>query len=140
MEEIKKSEDYMNMSMAISPEKYFDSRFDGQEKLFTEKFNTLQTQINSIQTQIETLSDRLGSEISRLDDKIDFEITSLKENEIKNLNDKMDAGFKAQSEKFETKIDALDKRLTFGFTVILSVLGVLTAVLGVLVTLHFIGR
>ncbi|MCL4532958.1 MAG: hypothetical protein M1502_01660 [Deltaproteobacteria bacterium] len=133
MEEIKKSEDYMNMSMAISPEKYFDSRFDGQEKLFTEKFNTLQT-------QIETLSDRLGSEISRLDDKIDFEITSLKENEIKNLNDKMDAGFKAQSEKFETKIDALDKRLTFGFTVILSVLGVLTAVLGVLVTLHFIGR
>ena len=58
----------------------------------------------------------------------------------KNLNDKMDAGFKAQSEKFETKIDALDKRLTFGFTVILSVLGVLTAVLGVLVTLHFIGR
>ncbi|MHB1755740.1 MAG: hypothetical protein ACYCT6_09915 [bacterium] len=140
MEEIKKSEDYMNMSMAISPKKYFDSRFDGQEKLFTEKFNTLQTQINSIQTQIETLSDRLGSEISRLDDKIDFEITSLKENEIKNLNDKMDAGFKAQSEKFETKIDALDKRLTFGFTVILSVLGVLTAVLGVLVTLHFIGR
>ena len=52
----------------------------------------------------------------------------------------MDAGFKAQSEKFEAKIDALDKRLTFGFTVILSVLGVLTAVLGVLVTLHFIGR
>ena len=46
MEEIKKSEDYMNMSMSISPEKYFDSRFDGQEKLFTEKFNTLQTQIN----------------------------------------------------------------------------------------------
>jgi hypothetical protein len=52
----------------------------------------------------------------------------------------MDAGFKAQdekistlNEKFEAKIDALDKRLTFGFTIVL-------AVLAVLVALHFIGR
>ncbi len=158
MEEIKKSEDYMNMSFSISPEKYFDSRFDAQEKLFTEKFN-------SLQTQIETLSDKSGSEtvrtndkieteVQRLEDKIDFEINSLKKNEvkglendikiikndIKNLSDKMDAGFKAQdekistlNEKFEAKIDALDKRLTFGFTIVL-------AVLAVLVALHFIGR
>ena len=96
MEEIKRSEDYMNMSLSVSPEKYFDSRFDGQEKLFTEKLNNLQIQIDT-------------------------------------LSGKMDSGFKAQSERFDTKIDGLDKRLTLGFSLIM-------AVLAALVALHFLGH
>ncbi len=101
MEETKRSEDYMNMSLSVSPEKYFDSRFDGQEKLFTEKFNNLQI-------QIDTLSDKIDTEIH-------------------NLSDKMDAEFKAQSEKFDAKIDGIDKRLTLGFTLIMAMLAALVA-------------
>ena len=113
MEETKRSEDYMNMSLSsVSPEKYFDSRFDGQEKLFTEKFNNLQI-------QIDTLSDKLESGIN-------------------NLSDKMDFGFKAHDERFKAeikslyaKIDGIDKRLTLGFSLIM-------AVLAALVALHFL--
>ena len=133
MEDIKKTEDYMNMSLSISPEKYFDSRFDAQEKLFTEKFNGLQTQFNGLQTQfnglqtqfnglqsqIETMSDKFALDISKLDEKFEAKINSL-------------------DEKFETKIDALDKRLNFGFTIIISTLGVLTAGISILIALHFI--
>ncbi len=64
MEELKKEDEYMNASFSISPEKYFDTRFDYQEKLFTEKFNSLHTQIDS-------LSEKTDSEIKALSDKID---------------------------------------------------------------------
>ena len=101
MEETKRNEDYMNMSLSVSPEKYFDSRFDGQEKLFAEKFNNLQI-------QIDTLSDKLESEVQR-------------------LSDKMDEGFKAQSEKFDAKIDGIDKRLTLGFSLMTAMLAALVA-------------
>ena len=60
-----------------------------------------------------------------LADKIDTEIN--------NLSDKMDEGFKAQSEKFDAKIDGIDKRLTLGFSL-------MTAMLAALVALHFLGH
>ncbi|MHB1694282.1 MAG: hypothetical protein ACYCUW_10455, partial [bacterium] len=63
----------MNASFSISPEKYFDTRFDYQEKLFIEKFNSLHTQIDS-------MSEKTASE-------------------IKTLSDKTDSQFKASSEK-----------------------------------------
>ena len=101
MEEIKKSEDYMNMSLSVSPEKYFDSRFDGQEKLFIEKFNGQKA--------------RFDERFNSLETKFDVRIDNLEAQ----LNGRIDG--------LEAKIDALYKMLTFGFGVIIAVLAVLVA-------------
>ncbi len=68
MEQIKKGDDYMNMSLSVSPEKYFDSRFDGQEKLFTEKFNGLKTQFDE---RLNSLESKFDERINSLEIKID---------------------------------------------------------------------
>ncbi len=68
MEQIKKGDDYMNMSLSVSPEKYFDSRFDGQEKLFTEKFNGLKTQFDE---RFNSLESKFDERINSLEIKFD---------------------------------------------------------------------
>ncbi|MCL4497689.1 MAG: hypothetical protein M1467_06245 [Deltaproteobacteria bacterium] len=68
MEQIKKGDDYMNMSLSVSPEKYFDSRFDGQEKLFTEKFNGLKTQFDE---RFNSLENKFDERFNSLEIKID---------------------------------------------------------------------
>ena len=35
------------MDFSISPEKYFDARFDGQEKLFNSRFDNLTSYVNT---------------------------------------------------------------------------------------------
>ncbi len=68
MEQIKKGDDYMNMSLSVSPEKYFDSRFDGQEKLFTEKFNGLKTQFDE---RLNSLENKFDERLNSLEIKFD---------------------------------------------------------------------
>ena len=68
MEQIKKGDDYMNMSLSVSPEKYFDSRFDGQEKLFTEKFNGLKTQFDE---RLNSLENKFDERFNSLEIKFD---------------------------------------------------------------------
>ena len=64
MDEFKKEESFMDPGLSVSPEKYFDTKFEYQEKWFAEKFNTFQARIDADIKQ-------LSSEIKRVDEKID---------------------------------------------------------------------
>ncbi|MHB1755883.1 MAG: hypothetical protein ACYCT6_10655 [bacterium] len=99
--ELKKGEEYMNASFSISPEKYFDTRFDYQEKLFTEKFNGQKAQFD----------ERFNGLEAKFDGKFNI----------------IDERFDSLETKFDEKINAVDKKLTFGFSLIMAVLAVLVA-------------
>ncbi len=109
MEQIKKGDDYMNMSLSVSPEKYFDSRFDGQEKLFTEKFNGLKTQFDE---RFNSLESKFDERINSLESKFDERINSL-----------------------EIKFDAIDKRSKWSTNLTFGVLGLLVAMVGTLLVM-----
>ena len=114
MEEFKKEDDFVNMSLSVSPEKYFDARFDGQEKLFTEKFNGLKTQFDE---RFNSLESKFDQRINGLETKFDGEIKILLE-----------------------KIESVDKKLNWTSNLTFAILGLALVMVGTLfakLVLHF---
>ena len=126
MEQLKKEDEYMNASLSISPEKYFDTKFDYQEKLFTEKFNGLNIKIDMLDNKIDTEVKRLSDKIDMLDNKIDTEVKRLSD-KIDMLDNKIDTEVKRLSDKIDISIGALDKKFTWGFGIIISMFAVMLA-------------
>ncbi len=81
MAEFKKEESLMDVSLSISPEKYFDTKFEYQEKWFSEKFNTFQAKIDAdiqrVESEVKNLNGKIESETRFLDKKFtnQFKIT-----------------------------------------------------------------
>jgi hypothetical protein len=101
MEPVKRENEIMETSWSISPEKYFDTKFEYQERFFNEKFLGIQ-----IQNKAEHIS---------LDKKIDA---------------------LAEQNKFEHT--GLERRIDRNFQISMAVQGLVVAILGLLVTLHFV--
>ncbi len=101
MEPVKRENEIMETSWSISPEKYFDTKFEYQERFFNEKFLGIQ-----IQNKAEHIS---------LDKKIDA---------------------LAEQNKFEHT--GLERRIDRNFQISMAVQGLIVAILGLLVTLHFV--
>ena len=99
--EVKRENEIMEASWSISPEKYFDTKFEYQERFFNEKFLGIQ-----IQNKTEHIS---------LDKKIDA---------------------LAEQNKFEHT--GLERRIDRNFQISMAVQGLIVAILGLLVTLHFV--
>ena len=62
------------MDFSISPEKYFDARFDGQEKLFNSRFDNLTDYVNA---KFFELDKKIDTKVSELDKKIDDKFSIL---------------------------------------------------------------
>ncbi len=80
----------METSWSISPEKYFDTKFEYQERFSNEKFHGIQIQINVLSEQ--NKSEHIG----------------------------------------------LERRIGRNFQISMEVQGLIVAILGLLVTLHFV--
>ncbi len=98
---VKRENEIMETSWSISPEKYFDTKFEYQERFFNEKFLGIQ-----IQNKAEHII---------LDKKIDA---------------------LAEQNKFEHT--GLERRIDRNFQISMAVQGLIVAILGLLVTLHFV--
>ncbi len=126
MEPIKRANEIMKTIWSISPEKYFDTKFEYQERFFNEKFH-------GSQIQIDDLSEQNKAEHLALDKKID-DLSEQNKAEHLALDKKIDD----LSERNNTEHANLGKRIDRNFQMTFSVLGLIVAMLGLLVALHFI--
>ncbi len=155
MEPVKRENEIMETSWSISPEKYFDTKFEYQERFFNEKFLGIQIQNKAehliLDKKIDVLAEQNKAEHLILDKKIDVLAEQNKAEHI-SLDRKIDA--LAEQNKTEhlildKKIDALaeqnkfehtglERRIDRNFQISMTVQGLIVAILGLLVTLHFV--
>ena len=119
MEPVKRENEIMETSWSISPEKYFDTKFEYQERFFNEKFLGIQIQNKAehfiLDKKIDALAEQNKTEHLILDKKIDA---------------------LAEQNKFEHT--GLERRIDRNFQISMAVQGLIVAILGLLVTLHFV--
>ncbi len=137
MEPVKRENEIMETSWSISPEKYFDTKFEYQERFFNEKFLGIQIQNKaehiSLDKKIDALAEQNKTEHIILDKKIDALAEQNKAEHI-SLDKKIDA--LAEQNKFEHT--GLERRIDRNFQISMAVQGLVVAILGLLVTLHFV--
>ena len=137
MEPVKRENEIMETSWSISPEKYFDTKFEYQERFFNEKFLGIQIQNKAehiiLDKKIDALAEQNKTEHIILDKKIDVLAEQNKAEHI-SLDKKIDA--LAEQNKFEHT--GLERRIDRNFQISMAVQGLIVAILGLLVTLHFV--
>lgn len=137
MEPVKRENEIMETSWSISPEKYFDTKFEYQERFFNEKFLGIQIQNKAehliLDKKIDVLAEQNKAEHISLDRKIDA-LAEQNKTEHLILDKKIDA--LAEQNKFEHT--GLERRIDRNFQISMTVQGLIVAILGLLVTLHFV--